>query len=186
MLRNGNCSCRNFDDERDDVRVGHRALTIEPEEKSMRVGRVSMLPALAWALFAPTMSAEAAGVSPAVVHVDLMDPSSGPSVKSMMIKTDQQSVKAGPVDFLVSNDSKTLVHEMIVVSVADPNTPLPYDRKDDRVIESKIKDLGEASDLPPGTKKTLTLTLKPGTYILMCNQPDHYKSGMKANLTVMP
>ena len=73
---------------------------------------------------------------------------------------------------------------MIVVSVADPNTPLPYDRKDDRVIESKIKDLGEASDLPPGTKKTLSLTLKPGNYILICNQPGHYKTGMKASLIV--
>jgi uncharacterized cupredoxin-like copper-binding protein len=70
--------------------------------------------------------------------------------------------------------------------VADPNTPLPYDLKHDRVIESKIKDLGEASDLPPGTKKTLTLMLKPGDYILMCNQPAHYKTGMKANLTVTP
>ena len=123
-------------------------------------------------------------MSPAVVHVDLMDPSTGPSVKSMMIKTDQRSVKAGPVKFLVSNNSKTLVHEMIVVSVANPNAVLPYNKKDNRVIESKIKDLGEASDLPPGTKKTLTLTLKPGDYILICNQPDHYKSGMRVNLTV--
>lgn len=148
----------------------------------MRLARIGTPAALALALFGSTVAGQT--VPPAVVRVDLMDPSSGPSVKSMMIKTDQQSVKAGPVKFLVSNDSKSLVHEMIVVSVADPNTPLPYDRKDHRVIESKIKDLGEASDLPPGTKKTLTLTLKPGKYILMCNQPDHYKSGMKANLTV--
>ncbi len=123
-------------------------------------------------------------MSPAVVHVDLMDPSRGPSIKSMMIKTDQQSVKAGPVKFLVSDNSKTLVHEMIVVSVANPDATLPYDKKADRVIEFKIKDLGEASDLRPGTKKTLTLTLKPGDYILMCNQPDHYKNGMRVNLTV--
>ena len=125
-------------------------------------------------------------MSPTIVHVDLMDPSTGPSIKSMTVKTDQQSVKAGPVKFLVSNDSKTLVHEMIVVSVADPKAALPYDKKDDRVVESKIKDLGEASDLQPGEKKTLTLTLKPGDYILMCNQPDHYKTGMSVNLAVTP
>ena len=151
----------------------------------MLLGTTKTLPILAIALLGLSVAAgEAAGVSPTVVHVELMDPSSGPSVKSMMIKADRQSVKAGPVTFMVSNDSKNLVHEMIVVSVADPNTPLPYDLKDDRVMESKIKDLGEASDLPPGTKKTLTLTLKPGNYILMCNQPAHYKTGMKANLTV--
>ena len=150
----------------------------------MRFVRITLSSALASALFASIASAQAAGLSPTIVHVDLMDPSSGPSIKSMMLKADQTTVKAGPVKFLVSNDSKTLVHEMIVVSVANPNVALPYDKKDGRVIESKIKDLGEASDLPPQTKKTLTLTLKPGDYILMCNQPDHYKNGMRVNLTV--
>lgn len=151
----------------------------------MPIGIRKTLPILAFALLGPSVVVgQAAAASPAVVHVDLMDPSSGPSIKSMMIQTDQQRVKAGPVTFMVSNDSKTLVHEMIVVSVADPKTPLPYDGKNDRVIESKIKDLGEASDLPPGTKKTLTLTLKPGHYLLICNQPGHYKAGMRTNLTV--
>jgi uncharacterized cupredoxin-like copper-binding protein len=151
----------------------------------MPLGIRKTLPILAFTLLGPSVAAgQATGASPAVVHVDLMDPSSGPSIKSMMIKTDQQSVKAGPVRFVVSNDSKDLVHEMIVVSVAEPNTPLPYDRKDDRVIESKSKDLGEAPDLRPGEKKTLSLTLKPGNYILLCNQPAHYKAGMMASLTV--
>jgi uncharacterized cupredoxin-like copper-binding protein len=154
---------------------------------SMPIGIRKTLPILAFALLGPSVVVgQAAAASPAVVHVDLMDPSSGPSIKSMMIQTDHQRVKAGPVTFMVSNDSKTLVHEMIVVSVADPKTPLPYDGKNDRVIESKIKDLGEASDLPAGEKKTLVLTLKPGNYILLCNQPSHYKAGMRANLTVIP
>ncbi len=145
------------------------------------------LPILAFTLLGPSaVAGQAAATSPAVVHVDLMDPSSGPSIKTMMIQTDQKRVKAGPVTFMVSNDSKTLVHEMIVVSVTDPKTPLPYDEKDDRVIEFKIKDLGEASDLPAGEKKTLVLTLKPGNYILLCNQPSHYKAGMRVNLTVLP
>ena len=68
---------------------------------------------------------------------------------------------------------------MIVVRVARPNSSLPYDQKANRVIESKIRDLGEASDLEPGQKKTLRLVLKPGDYLLVCNQPGHYKSGMK-------
>ena len=126
----------------------------------------------------------ATGGSPAVVHVDLMDQSTNSSIRDMVIKTDAKDVKAGPVIFKVSNDSKGLVHEMIVVSVTDPHTPLPYDRKDDRVDEAKINDLGEAPDLKPGERKTLRLTLKPGNYILMCNQPDHYKSGMETNLVV--
>ncbi len=150
----------------------------------MRFGGIGTPLALVLALLGSIVAGRASAASPAVVHVDLMDPSSGPSVASMRIKTDQATVKAGPVKFLVSNNSKNLVHEMIVVAVAEPNTPLPYDQKDNRVIESKIKDLGEASDLPPGTKKTLTLTLKPGHYLLICNQPGHYKAGMRTNLTV--
>lgn len=147
--------------------------------------RVSDLPLLFLTLLVSTALARAATKPPAVVHVDLMDPSAGPSVKDMMIKADPQTVKAGPVTFEVSNDSKDLVHEMIVVAVDKPDAPLPYDKKDQRVIESKIKDLGEASDLNPGEKKTLKLTLKPGHYELICNQPNHYISGMRTNLSVV-
>ena len=89
----------------------------------------------------------------AVVYVDLMDPSTSPLIKSMTITTDARSVKAGRVTFEVSNDSKDLVHEMIVVSVADPKLLLPYDRKDNIVIESKIKAVGEVSDLKPGRER---------------------------------
>ncbi len=139
---------------------------------------------MALTLLASSGLAAATAASPSVVHVDLMDPSTSPSIKSMMIKTNVPSVKAGPVVFDVSNDSKTLVHEMIVVAVANPHAPLPYDKKDDRVNESKIADLGEASDLQPGEKKTLRLTLKPGEYELICNQPGHYELGMKSSLVV--
>jgi uncharacterized cupredoxin-like copper-binding protein len=135
-------------------------------------------------LLASSDFAGATAVSPSVVHVDLMDPSTGTSINGMMIKTDVQNVKAGPVVFDVSNESKALVHEMIVVAVANPRAPLPYDEKDGRVNESKIAGLGEASDLQPGEKKTLRLTLKPGNYELICNQVDHYKTGMKASLVV--
>ena len=145
---------------------------------------IRTIPALALTLLASSGFASATAVSPSVVHVDLMDPSTSPSINSMMIETDAQNVKAGPVVFEVSNDSKTQVHEVIVVAVANPDAPLPYDKRNDRVSESKIADLGEASDLQPGEKKTLRLTLKPGNYELICNQPDHYKAGMKASLVV--
>src|SRR5690242_4977672 len=102
---------------------------------------IRTLPTLALTLLASSGFASATTVSPSVVHVDLMDPSTSPAINSMMIKTDAQSVKAGPVVFDVSNDSKTLVHEMIVVAVTNPHALLPYDKKDDRVNESKIADL---------------------------------------------
>jgi uncharacterized cupredoxin-like copper-binding protein len=152
----------------------------------MRRRTTRLGPVHAAMLLGLSAAAHAAPETPTVVHVALMDPSTGPEVKSMAIKADAQTIKAGPVEFDVSNDSKTLVHEMIVVGVARPDSSLPYDQKANRVIESKIRDLGEASDLDPGQKKTLRLVLKPGDYLLICNQPGHYKSGMKTNLLVMP
>lgn len=146
--------------------------------------RAATLIPMTVALLAVGAAAHATSRPSTVVHVDLMDPSTNPSVKEMVIKSDTKDVPAGRVVFQVSNDSKNLVHEMIVVSIAEPRAALPYDRKDGRVDEAKIKDLGEAPDLKPGEKKTLQLTLKPGNYLLICNQPDHYKSGMETSLVV--
>ena len=148
--------------------------------------RAAMSIPLTVALLAVMAAAHAATGSPTVVHVDLMDPSTSPSVKQMMIKADTKEVPAGPVVFQVSNDLKTLVHEMLVVPVAGPRAALPYDRAADRVDEAKIKSLGETSDLKPGEKKTLQLTLAAGNYRLFCNQPGHYKNGMRTSLVVTP
>jgi uncharacterized cupredoxin-like copper-binding protein len=52
------------------------------------------------------------------------------------------------------------------------------------VIEKRIHHLGEISDLKPGAKGTMTLDLKPGSYVVICNQPGHYKAGMMTALTV--
>ena len=99
---------------------------------------------------------------------------------------DKTSAKAGAVDFEVSNLSKTKTHEMLVVLVKSAGQTLPYDSKNDAVDEIKIKSLGETSDMAPGAKKALKLSLKPGTYALICNQPGHYHHGMKATFTVTP
>lgn len=106
--------------------------------------------------------------------------------KSMAMTLDKTTAAAGSVEFDVSNLSKTKTHEMVVVAVKAKGEKLAYDSKNDTVNELKIKDLGEAADLDPGTKKTLKLDLKPGVYELICNQPGHYRHGMKATFTVTP
>ena len=142
--------------------------------KKYLLASIFVLPLLAGPALIHMDAALAAGPTPSVVKVDMTDSTVDPSLKNMVMKAEPQTVKAGPVTFEVSNRSKSLIHEMIVVSVSDPSSPLPYDDKANRVIESKIKHLGEASDLKPGTKKTLKLTLKPGSYLLICNQAGHY------------
>ena len=44
--------------------------------------------------------------------------------------------------------------------------------------------VGEIGDLQPGEAKTLSLSLKPGHYALICNLPGHYKAGQHADFTV--
>ena len=103
-----------------------------------------------------------------------------------LMKPDKTSVPAGNVTFNVTNASKDMVHEMIVVAIpADAvGKPLPYDAAQHEVNEDQIKSMGEVSELDPGKSGKLTVALQPGTYLLLCNQPGHYEAGMWAVFTV--
>ena len=131
-----------------------------------------------------TSYAASTNSAPEVVSVKLQDATNDPAMVGMKLTADKASVKAGKVIFKVSNDSKSVVHEMIVVKLADAGADLPYDEKTSKVVEDKVDHLGEAADLKPGTVKSLALTLKPGDYVLMCNQPGHFHASMQATLTV--
>jgi uncharacterized cupredoxin-like copper-binding protein len=119
-----------------------------------------------------------------VVNVLLEDSSSDPAIGNMRISLDHATVTAGRVTFRAMNRSKNLIHEVIVVRI-DPKKPvLAYDEKKGEVIEKQILHLGEISELKPGAAGAITLSLKPGSFVLICNQHGHYKAGMVANLLV--
>ena len=42
----------------------------------------------------------------------------------------------------------------------------------------------EIEDIVPGATATLTVDLTAGTYLVVCNLPEHYELGMWAYLTV--
>ena len=142
-----------------------------------------------FALFtAPVLLASAAApaaYADGVVNVVLEDASDGGGINGMTMTATPNSVKAGRVTINASNRSKALVHEVIVVRPPANGAPLPYDDNAGRVLEDKIADLGEVSDLPPGKSGSLTVRLKPGNYLLICNQPNHYKAGMSTRLAVI-
>jgi uncharacterized cupredoxin-like copper-binding protein len=102
----------------------------------------------------------------------------------MHIAVDRDSVPAGKVTFRTVNQSKDQVHELLVVRADASQAALPYDEKKQEVLEKKIRRLGEVSDLKPGRSGALSLNLKPGSYLLICNQPGHYKAGMSTPFTV--
>jgi uncharacterized cupredoxin-like copper-binding protein len=142
------------------------------------------------ALMVPMMIA--LGVAPSfaaattVVKVKLKDPSTAEDVKAMQMTLDHDSVPAGQIRFEATNESKGLVHEMIVVNTDQDPSTFPYDAKNDKVVEGKVKSLGEVSELKPGKSGKLAVNLKPGSYVLYCNQGGHMHQGMWARFTVTP
>ena len=129
-------------------------------------------------------AANAAGPAQSLA-IKLQDSSVDPALAHMRMVIDHDTLKPGRVTFEATNESKGLVHEVIVVRDSGVKE-LPYDAKKNVVIEKRIQHLGEISDLPPGKSGKLTLDLKAGTYLLICNQPGHYKDGMSAKVTVAP
>jgi uncharacterized cupredoxin-like copper-binding protein len=106
------------------------------------------------------------------------------SKATMGMKLSRKSAPAGVVTFQVVNVSKDTVHEMIVMYRQDPTKPLPYIDAENRVDEDKAGDKGEVSELDPGKSGSLSVALKPGKYVLICNVPGHFESGMWAEFDV--
>lgn len=100
------------------------------------------------------------------------------------IKLSSRTVPAGMVTFDVRNDSKALVHEMVISPIKNTRTPLPYNQAEKKVDEDAAGHLGEVAELEPGTSGGLTLNLKRGRYIVYCNVAGHYALGMWTVLTV--
>ena len=135
--------------------------------------------------FLSALAASQYSFADGTVNVVLEDASAGGNLAGMKMTATPDSVKAGRVTIHASNKSQSLVHEVIVVRPPANGAPLPYDEGAGRIIEKKISDLGEVSDLPPGKSGSLTLRLRPGNYLLVCNQPNHYKAGMWTKLVVV-
>jgi uncharacterized cupredoxin-like copper-binding protein len=150
------------------------------------------------AAFAFAGMANAALAAPSVIKVTLFDLGSGATMATdmgmtmggdkskavMKIAATPAFARAGDVTFEVTNNSKDVIHEMIVVKLKDEKTPLPYVAADNKVDEDAAGHLGEVSELDPGKGGALTLKLDPGTYMLLCNIPGHYMAGMWTTVTV--
>lgn len=103
---------------------------------------------------------------------------------TMGIKLSAESAPAGEITFTATNTSKDTIHEMVLAPITSPDEMLPYDETMQKVDEDAAGHLGEVAELEPGASGSLTLTMKPGTYILYCNIAGHYAAGMWTLFTV--
>jgi plastocyanin len=95
------------------------------------------------------------------------------------------SLPAGSNQLAIQNSGAT-VHELEVFTVptgVDPAAiPVVNGVADTNSVGMTVVD--EVEDIAPGTGKSLTVNLEPGTYVFMCNLPTHYGLGMHATVTV--
>ena len=112
-------------------------------------------------------------------HVALAGTSSvGITLKEYKVVPTAASVKAGTVTFKVKNVG-VLDHEFLVVKTNLPAGKLPV--KNNRAV---VKALGKIGPFKKGKGGSLTLALKPGKYVLLCNVASHYQIGQYTAFTV--
>ena len=88
-------------------------------------------------------------------------------------------VPAGKVTFAVKNKG-ALKHEFIVLKTSTRASKL----KTKGTVAVVIGLQGKIPQFAGGKTKFLTVTLKPGHYVLICNLPAHYKAGQHVDFTV--
>lgn len=88
-------------------------------------------------------------------------------------------VRAGRVTFVVRNDG-SMTHELVVLRNDRRAGKLPLGNG--RALETGRR--GRIARIASGTTKRLTLNLRPGRYVLLCNLLGHYQAGQYAALRV--
>jgi uncharacterized cupredoxin-like copper-binding protein len=100
-----------------------------------------------------------------------------PTVKAtlneMHIMVSPKRVPAGKVTFVVRN-AGIVEHELLVIAWPKGGKLTVTHFKADESAS-----LGEVSELKPGKTGRVTLTLRPGRYLLICNLSGHYQLGMQ-------
>src|SRR5262249_22130528 len=99
------------------------------------------------------------------------------TLKEMRITPARATVPSGRVTFVARN-AGTIEHELVVIRATRPLEVRKF-----RAVEPEGASPGEVEDVAPGTSKSVTLTLKPGKYLLICNIVGHYQLGMSATIT---
>ena len=128
-----------------------------------------------------------AGTSPTATESE--SPSGGAGTvevteKDFSVATNPTSASAGAITFDVHNEGPS-VHEFVVFETDLAPDALPTNA-DGTVNEEGegVTHIDEIEDIPVGEEQDLEVDLEAGNYVLICNLPGHYKSGMHTGFTV--
>jgi len=113
------------------------------------------------------------------------------TVQEFAVVSAQSSVGSGEVTFNVTNKGPDDTHEFVVIKTDLAPDALPTDANG--AVEEEgagMEVIDEIEDIAVGQAPSLTVTLEPGSYVLICNifdeeeQEAHYSMGMRAPFTV--
>ena len=103
------------------------------------------------------------------------------SLSEWAVRVAVGAIDAGEVAFTVAN-AGTLSHTFVIVrSDAAPRELLVVAGS---VAEDEVDIVARIAPYAAGTTKRLTVDLDAGSYLLICNIPGHYLSGMTVAFTV--
>lgn len=100
-------------------------------------------------------------------------------MREYSVKSSKDTITAGQLKILVRNVGSS-AHDFKIIRSDLPSGQLPQEggkAKEDGKV-------GETGELNPGGRQTVTVDLKPGKYIFICNVAGHYGLGMHASVTV--
>jgi uncharacterized cupredoxin-like copper-binding protein len=111
-----------------------------------------------------------------VLHVDERD---------FALHLPTTTLPAGSYVFVDTNHGPS-AHELVMWRTNDPAARLPllpnHRVNEDSPVVMSVLDSGTSLD--PGQTRILTATLDPGHYVIACNLPGHFISGMHLDVTV--
>ncbi len=102
-----------------------------------------------------------------------------------MVSLGRTTEQPGEVTFTATN-AGSIAHQLLVLRTERDADELPV-RKGVVTLGAEGIDVeGEIPIVAKGDSNTLSLSLRPGDYVLMCNIASHYENGMWASLRVTP
>jgi uncharacterized cupredoxin-like copper-binding protein len=114
------------------------------------------------------------------------------TLSNFKIALGKSSAKAGEVTFKIKNDGPS-THEFVVLKTDLAPDALPTTQENGVTIADEqgagIAPIDEKEDIPSGSSTSLTVTLAPGKYVMICNiakDEGHYTQGMRVGFTVTP
>jgi uncharacterized cupredoxin-like copper-binding protein len=105
------------------------------------------------------------------------------TVKDFTLSLDKSSAAAGSIKFDITNQGPS-DHEFVILKTDLAADKLPIKDNTVDTSASGVTSIAEAEDIGSGTSKSLTKSLDPGKYVMICNIAGHYQQGIHASFVV--